>query len=273
MRIWALTALLALLGLSGTTLADSCDPEGRPPWLDSRVAGDRPAIVREALRGIQEHIDVSAVVGEVEIGYELDDANCSMGADGCFVREERVHTTTQCLPTETCELVGYEPVWDPWLGTYRCIPVYGRVRRLEPATARWKAYDKQISITSCGFDRGWRNLDPAGSVLWDTSYSRPAPSDRDHLYYRFAQDVVESVQATLLHEISHARGNNSCAVADEYARQMILELRKAKKGLYAKFYLPPLGATDESATTAHLACMARGSAPSVDDLPPGSARW
>ena len=269
MRISALLIALLLVGAFASPSHSACDPQGRPPWDDIRAQTDRHAIVREAKAGIDRHLQIGRFADNLEVLYTGD--GCGNGADGCFIRtpvttETRDHKKAfKCVPT------GYCRVWvDPWTGCRYTEPIYERRWVWEPYATTSTMTRRQISISDCLFQRGWLNLDPTDKVFWDASFSSHGLQDDDNLYYKFAKDVIEAVQFTILHELAHVRGVEAEAEADFYARNMVLELRKASRGLPASFYLPGNRQLAGYTSAIRLACIAQGPPPPLADLPPGS---
>lgn len=133
---------------------------------------------------------------------------------------------------------------------------------------------RSITVTAALFERGNYDMDPEGKVLSHDRFRHPPTSDPHRLHYRHAVSLKEAVQFVLLHEYAHLWGMTTEGTAEEYARSMILELRKAALGLPHKY-------RDFGKTTGVFRCDPTragkvtlryvGTPPSRTDLPPGTS--
>jgi hypothetical protein len=125
-----------------------------------------------------------------------------------------------------------------------------------------------ILITNCLFTRGSLDLDPSGKILWNKSYKNSSQEDR--LYYRYATNIIEAIEYVILHEYAHYKGSDSEGMADYYARNMIIEIRKHKQG--KKALLNPIPFENKECKeneNEHHCLIPEGLSPSKYDLPPG----
>lgn len=134
---------------------------------------------------------------------------------------------------------------------------------------------QNIWVTPNLFHRGNYDMDPEGSILRHNRYRNPPAYDPKRLYYRYATSLEEAVAYVLLHEYGHYVGMLSEGTAEEYARSMIIELRKAKLG--RSFTFRHLNAWEyttqcKPSMDGRVTLPYNGQPPPSNDMPPGSIR-
>lgn len=245
-----------------------CDPGGRPNlWYGMDVESE----LASAIQTLERYgIDVPRSIVEYENGCK------SSSIEGCFVHEEVEDSfdSTWTVPRQVFGPTGYsEPVycWNPYYGWVQtgCRPVMGWQTVEEPRKRRiTRVVDETnaIFIQDCIIRRGWLNMDEGGEHLWDTNNKQSGKEDQYNLYYKYAKSAQEALEFLLAHEIAHYSGVDSEEAADHYARKVIVEVRKMKRGLpytkwtYRSTYRGP---------NRNVACRTAWVPPPMDDLPIG----
>jgi hypothetical protein len=247
-----LIAPILVVGMYGLCWSGSgCESQGEPPWDDTRarsISGSA-AVVDQAWARIKARIPLGNLLDDIEgpkYHFRQSESPCAADADGCMVPKTVTYDQTYyCTETRYCRSL----LWHPYYGYYYGPWMPHLVQVPHSRTLSEKKFE--IHVTDCDFHRGWRNIDPDGLNL---------TSDVEgNFYYRFSNDLMESVEFILLHELAHVGGVTSEFEADQYAQRMILQMRFQDKGLRAYYERP--GSGRSSSVDASFACVAHGGPP------------
>ena len=88
-----------------------------------------------------------------------------------------------------------------------------------------------VFISDCLFNRGYYNMDPAGSLMWLNDYlprTTAGATNKNIVYYKYAMDIIEAVQFVMLQEYYFFRGASNEEIAASYAKRTMIEIRKQK---------------------------------------------
>lgn len=132
--------------------------------------------------------------------------------------------------------------------------------------------DKYLVISPKAFTKGFLDLDPEGSVLWDNDYKNSGVEDKYNQYYRYAKDLKEAIQFLIFHEYAHITHESNEEVASELAKNLIVQLRRAKRNESFSTLLVDkyIGKSLPNSGNSYHAYNKKGTPPSIRNLPPGT---
>jgi hypothetical protein len=222
-RILTMMAVIfGIFSFLNVAVADVEDEIIKPIDRSSRPVTWKKKVFEDAWRELN-HLGFTWLMdrpeSRVRKGYNV--ARCHGKAASCFVVDTTVSLVHSYRTINRGVYTGRK--WRSPDGTYQYeyVPVQVQV----PYTYSETRIDRALSMTNLVFDQGYLNLDSAGDVFWNDD-------EEDSLYGKSAVNVTEAAEFCILHELAHFGGlSDTLDAASNYARLIILELRKLRAGM------------------------------------------